>query len=69
MLSRNRVEILEVYYASERHRAVCVPVNPSSGKASRLLLVRRLRLRGVAEFSDYRKFTVDTSATFTPPPR
>ena len=41
VLSRNRVEILEVYYASERHRAVCVPVNPSSGKASRLLLVRR----------------------------
>ena len=28
--------------------------------SARLLLVRRLRLRGIAEFSAYRKFSVDT---------
>ena len=36
--------------------------------SARVLLVRRLRLRGVSEFSNYRKFTVDTSTTYTPPP-
>jgi hypothetical protein len=35
--------------------------------SARVLLVRRLRLRGVAEFSNYRKFTVDTSTAYTPP--
>jgi hypothetical protein len=36
--------------------------------SARVLLVRRLRLRGVAEFSNYRKFTVDTSTAYTQPP-
>ena len=36
--------------------------------SARVLLVRRLRLRGVSEFSNYRKFTVDTSTAYTPPP-
>ncbi len=35
--------------------------------SARVFLVRRLRLRGVSEFSDYRKFTVDTSTAYTPP--
>ena len=35
--------------------------------SGRVLLVRRLRLRGVAEFSGYRKFTVDTSTTYENP--
>ena len=37
--------------------------------SARVLLVKRLRLRGVAEFSNYRKFTVDTSTTYTQPPQ
>jgi hypothetical protein len=36
--------------------------------SARVLLLRRLRVRGVAEFSGYRKFTVDTSTTYTNPP-
>jgi hypothetical protein len=35
--------------------------------SARVLLVQRRRLRGVSEFSGYRKFTVDTSTTYTPP--
>jgi hypothetical protein len=35
--------------------------------SARVLLVRRLRLRGVSEFSNYRKFSVDTSTAYTPP--
>jgi hypothetical protein len=35
--------------------------------SARVLLVKTLRRRGVAEFSGYRKFTVDTSTTYAPP--
>jgi len=31
--------------------------------SGRILLVRRLRLRGVSEFSNYRRYTVDTTTT------
>lgn len=33
--------------------------------SARVLLVKQLRRQGVAEFSGYRKFTVDTSTTYT----
>jgi hypothetical protein len=35
--------------------------------SARVLLLKRLRLRGVSQFSGYRKFTVDTSTTYTNP--
>jgi hypothetical protein len=35
--------------------------------SGRVLLLRRLRLRGISEFSGYKKFTVDTSTTYTQP--
>jgi hypothetical protein len=34
--------------------------------SARVLLVRRMRLQGVSEFYNYRKFTVGTSSTYTP---
>ena len=37
------------------------------GAGARVLLLKTLRLRGVSEFSGYRKFTVDTSTTYTNP--
>jgi hypothetical protein len=37
--------------------------------SGRVLLLRRLRLRGISEFSDYKKFTVDTSTTYGKPPK
>lgn len=36
--------------------------------ASARVVLKSLRLRGVSEFSDYRKFTVNTSTTYTRPP-
>jgi hypothetical protein len=36
--------------------------------SARVLLLKRLRLRGVSEFSGYRKFTVDTSSTYASVP-
>jgi hypothetical protein len=35
--------------------------------SARVLLLRRLRLRGVSEFSNYRRYTVDTTTTIEAP--
>jgi hypothetical protein len=37
--------------------------------SARVFLLRNLRLRGVEEFSGYRKFSVDTSTTYASPPQ
>ena len=44
-----------------------LPAEVTWTASARVALLRRLRLRGVSEFSNYRKFTVDTSTTYTPP--
>jgi hypothetical protein len=44
-----------------------LPARVTWTASGRVLLLRRLRVRGISEFSDYRKFTVDTSATFDGP--
>ena len=46
---------------------VWLPAKVTWTASGRILLLRRLRLRGISEFSAYRKFTVDTSATFGQP--
>lgn len=46
---------------------VWLPAKVTWTASGRLLLVRRLRLRGISEFSGYRKFSVDTSTTYTRP--
>jgi hypothetical protein len=48
---------------------VWLPAEVTWTASARVLLVRRLRLRGVAQFSGYRKFTVDTSTTYATPTR
>jgi hypothetical protein len=48
---------------------VWLPAKVTWTASGRLLLVRRLRLRGISEFSGYRKFSVDTSTTYTEPSR
>jgi hypothetical protein len=54
----------------ERHKVnneVWLPLNVTWTASGRVLLFKRLRLRGISEFSGYRKFTVDTSTTYTTP--
>ncbi len=46
---------------------VWLPAKVTWTASGRLLLLRRLRLRGISEFSGYRKFTVDTSTTYAKP--
>lgn len=45
-----------------------LPAKVTWTASARVLLLKRLRLRGVSEFSGYRKFTVDTSTTYTRTP-
>lgn len=44
-----------------------LPAKVTWTASGRVLLLRRLRVRGISEFSAYKKFTVDTSATFGQP--
>jgi hypothetical protein len=44
-----------------------LPAKVTWTASGRVLLLRRLRLRGISEFSAYKKFTVDASATFGQP--
>jgi hypothetical protein len=37
--------------------------------SARVLLVKQMRLRGMSDYSGYRKFSVDTSTTYATPPR
>jgi hypothetical protein len=46
---------------------VWLPAAVSYSGAVRAVLVRVLRRSGTSEFSGYRKFTVDTAATYQPP--
>ena len=46
---------------------VWLPEQVTWTASARVLLLKRLRLRGISEFSRYRKFTVDTSSTYTSP--
>jgi len=46
---------------------VWLPERVTWTASARVMLLKSLRLRGVSEFSDYRKFTVDTSTTYRPP--
>ena len=56
------------YQRRKVNNEVWLPAQVTWTASARVVLLRRLRLRGVAEFSGYRKFTVDTSTTYTTPP-
>lgn len=43
---------------------VWLPAKVTWTASGRLLLLKRLRLRGISEFSGYKKFSVDTSTTY-----
>lgn len=53
--------------AFERRRmaeGVWLPARASIAASARFLLLRRYRMNAVTEYSNYRRFTVDTSATY-----
>jgi hypothetical protein len=46
-----------------------LPASASYTASARVALVKMLRVGGVSEYSDYRKFTVDTETAVKPPPQ
>jgi hypothetical protein len=56
------------YQRRKVNNEIWLPEQVTWTASARVLLLKRLRLRGVAEFSGYRKFSVDTSTTCTSPP-
>ena len=68
LLARIHKGTTATYQRRKVNNEIWLPAQVTWTASARVLLVRRLRLRGVAEFSGYRKFTVDTSTTYTNPP-
>jgi hypothetical protein len=56
------------YERRKVNNEVWLPAQVTWTAGARVLLLKRLRVRGTAEFSGYRKFTVDTSTTYASPP-
>jgi hypothetical protein len=64
LLARVHKGTTATYQRRKVNNEVWLPAEVKWTAAARVLLVRTLRLRGIAEFSGYRKFTVDTSTTY-----
>src|SRR6185295_15689490 len=68
LLARIHKGTTATYQRRKVNNEIWLPAQVTWTASARVLLLRRLRLRGVAEFSGYRKFTVDTSTTYKNPP-
>ena len=68
LLARVHKGTTATYQRRKVNNEIWLPAQVTWTATARVLLVKSLRLRGVAEFSGYRKFTVDTSTTYTNPP-
>ena len=67
LLARVHKGTVATYERRKVNNEVWLPAEVTWMASARVALLRRLRLRGVSEFSNYRKFTVDTSTTYKPP--
>jgi hypothetical protein len=52
------------YERRKVNNEVWLPGKVTWTAGARVLLLKRLRLRGISEFSGYRKFTVESSTTY-----
>ena len=67
LLARVHKGTVASYQRRKVNDEVWLPERVTWTASARVLLVKSLRLRGVSEFSNYRKFTVDTATTFGRP--
>jgi len=68
LLARIHKGTTATYQRRKVNNEVWLPSQVTWTAGARVLLVRRLRIRGISDFSGYRKFTVDTSTTYSTPP-
>ena len=69
LLARVHKGTVATYQRRKVNNEVWLPAQVTWTASGRLFLLRRLRLRGISEFSNYRKFTVETTTTVAPPAR
>jgi hypothetical protein len=67
LLARVHKGTTAMYQRRKVNNEVWLPAEVTYTASLRVLLLKRLRLRGTSQFSGYRKFTVDTATTFAPP--
>lgn len=67
LLARIHKGTTATYQRRKVNDEVWLPAQVTWTATARVLLVKSLRVRGIAEFSGYRKFTVDTSTTYATP--
>lgn len=67
LLARIHKGTVATYERRKIDDRVWLPAEVSWTASARVLLLRRLRVRGISEFSDYRRYSVDTSTTIDVP--
>jgi len=67
LLARIHKGTTATYQRRKVNNETWLPAQVTWTAGARVLLVRRLRIRGISDFSGYRKFTVDTSTTYSTP--
>ena len=67
LLARVHKGTVATYQRRKVNDETWLPLKVTWTASGRLLLLRRLRLRGVSEFSNYRRYSVDTSTTIGSP--
>jgi hypothetical protein len=68
LLARVHKGTVATYQRRKVNNEAWLPEQVTWTASARVLLLKSLRLRGVAEYSGYRKFTVDTSTTYLSSP-
>ena len=69
LLARVHKGTVATYQRRKVNNEVWLPAQVTWTASARVLLLKQMRLRGVADYSGYRKFSVDTSTTYSTPPR
>lgn len=67
ILARVHKGTVATFQRRKVNNEVWLPERVTWTASARVLLLKTLRLRGVSDFSNYRKFTVDTSTTYARP--
>jgi hypothetical protein len=65
LLARVHKGTVASYERRKVNGEVWLPAEVTWTASARVMLLKRLRVRGVSAFSNYRKFTVDTSTTYS----
>ena len=67
LLARVHKGTVATYQRRKVNGEIWLPLEVTWTASGRVLLLRRLRLRGVSQFSNYRRYSVDTSTTIGAP--